>query len=418
MKYVLFFFIILFVSGADRFLFRVGIVPVSPAYLLVPLSFVMFFIKFDIRKYFIYLKTHTAKFLFLTFICTLIFSLNDKVSFEIMLNEIVAFSTTVLLYSFCLIFFTECSTKEIRFFLFIGFIVICASIYYDMFIGLPVTDVDLVDQARKGGFAENPNTAASAVKFLGLGLLLLYASEKKMRMVVLTIMLSSVFITFSRSGLLSVILIVIFLSLNEWKIFLNIKFSRLLLTSLKMILLFGFFYMLILVFADIIRQEVPAFREGAAGERLDLLTGQSDEIITSDDRTSDGRSTLVIRYLNKFADNPLGSGTAYCADKNISSKNTHNYFLRVSVEYGIFGLIIFIIFLYKSIKLAREKEHFYYLVFIILIIFESVISHYLFVEKPIVVVLALLDYSLYYRHTQEDSEQNESVLVSTEPDLV
>lgn len=414
MKYILFFFIILFVSFADRFLYRIGIIPFSPAYFLVPLSFVCFIVTFKVQKYFIYLKTHSFKFLLAIVILSLLFSLNQSVSFEVMLQAIVSSSISLLLYSFCLILFAELSSQETRFFLFLGLIVISVSIWYDMFIGLPITDIELINSARKGGFAENPNVAASSVKFLGLILLLLHP-EKKMRMIMLTITLATVFITFSRSGLLSVTMLMVFLSLNEWKVYFNLKVRRLFLSSIKMLLLFAFFYALLLVFADIIREEVPVFREGAAAERLDLLTGKSDGgVISKDDTGSLGRKTLVSTYLNSFYEQPFGSGTGYCADKTINLKNTHNYYLRIAVEFGVIGLFIFLYFLYKSARLAYLGNNFYYLVFLILIAFECMISHYLFDEKPIIVALALLDAHLYYKdQDNEEPDNSENLLNET-----
>jgi hypothetical protein len=283
------------------------------------------------------------------------------------------------------------------------------SIWYDMFIGLPRTDIELIGSARKGGFAENPNVAASAVKFLGLGLLFLYRKEKKMRTIVLVITFISVFLTFSRSGLFSVLMFMILLILNEWKVYFNLKMSRLVLTGIKTIFVLGFFYMLLLVFANFIRTEVPAFREGDAAARLDFLTGQSKAgVISKDDTSSYGRKTLVIRYLGDFYSNPLGLGTAYCSDKSINLKNTHNFYLKTAVEYGILGLIIFLAFLFKSFKLAFSANNFYYLVFILLILFECTISHFLFQEKPIIVVLALLDAQIYFGN-KDEIEDNQAI---------
>jgi hypothetical protein len=409
MRYILFFLIILFVSFSDMFLHNIGIIPLSPAYFLVPLFFICSVITYHVRNYAKYLKTHTFGFLLLIVILSILYGVNDTVSIESIQQSIVLSLITLLLYSFCLILFVKSNPKETGFFILIGLTVMGASIWYDMFIGLPFTDLKLIGSARKGGFAENPNVAASAVKFLGLGLLLLYREKKTMRTIILVLTISSVFLTFSRSGLLSIFMAMVLLILNEWKIYFNLKMSHFFKVTIKMVIIFGVFFMLLLVFADIIKEEVPAFREGEAAERLDLLTGKSKAgVISKDDEGSHGRQGLVLSYLNVFYTNPFGIGTGYCSDKTLNLKNTHNYYLRVAVEFGIIGLFILGGYLFKSIKLAITKNNYYYFVFIILILFECMISHFLFQEKPLVVILALMDANLYF-NAEKDSEESQIV---------
>jgi hypothetical protein len=273
-----------------------------------------------------------------------------------------------------------------------------------MFFGLPTSNIKLIGQARKGGFAENPNVAASAVKFLALGLLFLFRKVKTMRIIVLSLAFSSIFLTFSRSGLISILMIMILIIMNEWKVYFNLKVSRYIITAFKMVFILAFFYSVLLVFADFIRAEVPAFREGDASERLDLLTGKGKvEITSKDDNSNYGRKTLVLNYLNDFYSNPFGLGTGYCSDKGINLKNTHNFYLRVAVEFGIVGLLIFIAYIVKSIRLALVSNNFFYFVFILLILFECFTSHFLFQEKPIIIILALMDANLFFKNNQVDS---------------
>jgi len=410
MKYVLFFFIIFFASFSDLFLYRIGIIPYKPADFLIPVFFVICIVTFKLTSYLKYLKTNTFKFLLAFFILSVLFGLNKTVDYEVIKTSVGNHFISLLTYSFCLILFAKSSIKETRLFLLIGCIVISLSIWYDMFIGLPIEDVDLMEQARKGGFGENPNVGASAVKFLGFGLLLLYKDVKIMRTILLILVFSSVFLTFSRSGLLATLMFIILLLFNDWKSYFNIKVSRLIITGIKSILVLGLLYALLLTFADIVRKEVPAFRQGAAAERLDLLTGQSKGgVISEDDQSNFGRKTLVKNYLDEFYSHPLGQGTGFCADKSINYKNTHNFYLRTAVEYGILGLIILIIFLYRSINLSFSKDNYYYLVFMLMILFEFFISHYLFQEKPILIVLALMDANLYFKNAENEEASNEKL---------
>ena len=407
MRYILFSLIILFVSFSDLFLFRMHIIPFSPANFLVPVFLLFSVVTFHVNNYFKYLRTHTFVYFLLYFLISVFYGLNSIVDSAEVQTAMVLSLITLLIYSFCLILFIKSSEKEIRLFLLIGLSVMAASIWYDMFLGLPTKNLELIGSARKGGFAENPNVAASSVKFLGLGLLFLYRKVKTMRTIVLALTFSSVFLTFSRSGLISVLMIIILLILNEWKVYFNLKINRLILTGMKTIIILGVFYSLLLVFADVIRQEVPAFREGDASDRLDFLTGQSKaDLVSKDDNSNYGRKTLVIRYLDDFYSNPFGLGTGYCSDKKINFKNTHNFYLRTAVEFGIIGLLIFIVFLVKSIKLAFTSDNFYYFVFILLILFECLISHFLFQEKPIIIVLALMDANLYFKNRKANTKQN------------
>lgn len=405
MKYVLFLFIILFASFSDLFMFRIGIIPFTPAYFLVPLFFLFSIITFKLDNYVNCLKTNTFKFLLIFLILSVLFGLNKTVAFEEIKISIVNHLISLIVYSFCLILFTTSSNRVTRTYLLIGFTIMSLSIWYDMFFGLPVNNVYLEGMARKGGFAANPNTGASAVKFLGFGLLFLYRDTKVIKNVLLVLIFSSVFLTFSRSGLFAALMFIILLILNEWKLYFNIKVTRLIVTGIKTLLILGLLYVLLLTFADIIKEEVPAFRAGEAAERLDLLTGKStSSIISESDRGNYGRKTLVDKYLYDFYAHPLGLGTAYCSDKSINFKNTHNFYLRTAVEYGIIGLVVLVIYFSNSIKLSFTNNNYYYFVFMILLLFECLTSHFLFYYKPIIIVLALMDSNLYFSKKENETK--------------
>ena len=45
-----------------------------------------------------------------------------------------------------------------------------------------------------------------------------------------------------------------------------------------------------------------------------------------------------------------------------------------------------------------------------MILFEFFISHYLFQEKPVLIVLALMDANLYFKNKEKEEASNEKLL--------
>ena len=392
MRGILFILLVVFASVFDIYLSTAGYNPSTPAYTIIPLFFVLFVIRFNPRIYFSYFKTHTF-YTFLAFvIIAIMYSVVQGPSTEAITTELVNAVITLLFYAFTLIIMSKTNDSMIRWFLFISLLVLIGSLLYDMFVGLDVVNEDL----RKGGFAGNPNVAASAMKLLGLGLIYLYRDNKLIRSLLLVFIVLSVFMTFSRSGMLGILLMAFFLLINNWKAHFEINAKTVVQAITKMGLAFAGIYLILLTVTDYLKQEIPEFGMGDAARRIDMLLGKASSTTgTRDDQSRYGRKGLLIHYSNQFRKNPLGYGTGYTADKLINRKDTHNFYLKMAVNYGIIGLLALLLFFFISVKKAIQYDNYYYLIFIITIMAECIASHGIIQERPTLIALAFFDSKLY-----------------------
>ena len=219
MRYLLAILIILFASFSDIFLFRIGIVPVEPSRFLVPLFLVVSVIKYPLKDLMDIPKSHSFKFFAFVLVISILYSFFSKAQTDIIITDIVLNLLTLLLYVFVVHFFRTENKKLVFLVVFISFLILSGSLFYDFFIGLPKFSKDLEEMVRKGGFGENPNQAASAMKFLSLCVLVFLQDSKSKRILFIAAMVISVFLTFSRSGVLSVILILMLGTSNSWSNF-------------------------------------------------------------------------------------------------------------------------------------------------------------------------------------------------------
>lgn len=397
MKYLIGIFIILFASFADIFLFRIGIIPYPPAKFLIPLFLIIVVITYPLKDLLDLFKTHSAKFFLFVFLISVVYSVISPATTDVIKTEIVLNLLSLLLYIFIVHFFRTENIKVVFLVLFLSFVVLSGSLFYDFFIGLPKFSLALKEMARKGGFGENPNQASSALKFLGLCVLVLLQQSKSKRTLFISALVVSVFLTFSRSGIVSIILILIFGTANNWSSEFKITTPVLFKSLFKMAFVFAGLYMILILFAGIIRESSPEFSRGAAGERLDLLLGKSKRnAITEDVGSGGGRGDLLIKYFEDFKKNPLGYGTGFSSDERFNYLNTHNYYLFLAINFGFIALVIYLIYLYHGLKLAFRANQFYYLIFYVLLFFEGFVSHHIYVDRSILVSLAFFD-SLIYR---------------------
>tara|TARA_R110002049_G_C9177314_1_gene562972 strand:+ start:9524 stop:10726 length:1203 start_codon:yes stop_codon:yes gene_type:complete len=397
MKYILGVLIILFATYSDIFLYRINIVPVTPTEFLIPLFIVLFVLKYPIKTIFENLKSHSFKFFVCVLLLSIIFSAVSKANSESVSTSIGLDIITIILYVFTLHYFRTEDKKTVLLVMVTSFFVLAGSVWYDFLIGLPTDNLILAQSVRKGGFGENPNQAASGMKFLALGVLAFLVNVKTKRFVFIGIMFFSVFITFSRSGIITAVLILIFGTMNNWSSTFQINMEKLIKSFFRMIVLFVLLYFALLLVAGVIKENFPAFTRGAAGERIDLLLGQSDKsVIAEDTGSKGGRGDLFLKYLNDFMDNPFGYGTAYSDDKKFNSLNTHNHYLYMAINYGIVGLFIYLVFIFYGINFSFKMNRFYPFMFYSLFIFEGFIAHNVFTERSILISLAFFD-SLIYR---------------------
>jgi len=392
MRYILAVLIVLFSSYSDIFLYRINIIPVAPASFILPFFILVFLLRYPIKDFIDIIKSHSFKLLFVILILSIIYAAISKSQTKAITEEIVLNTITLLLYVFTLHFFRTENKKLVTLTVLAAFAVLAGSVLYDFFIGLPRYDFDLAQNVRKGGFGENPNRAASGIKFLALSTLLLLNKAKNIRYLVVTLMVISIFLTFSRSGTISVILILILGTINNWSPNFQLNFKVLFKSSFRLIFLFGILYVSLLSFSEVIKQNFPAFTRGAAGK-------SNKSVIAEDTGKGGGRGDLFLKYLADFMDNPIGHGTSYSADKNFNPLNTHNYYLYLAINFGILAIVLYLVYIRYGFILSIKLNQFYYFIFFVLFIFEGLISHSVFHERPILVSLAFFDSRIYQRFT-------------------
>lgn len=407
MKYILAVLLILFASFSDMFLFLVGVIPFQPSSFLIPLFIIISIVTYSIKDFFDLFKSHTSM-LFIAFILfSVIYSAFSPASQEVIVMEIALNVITFMLYIFTVQFFRSENKKLGVLVLFISFIILSGSLFYDFFIGLPKFNVSLEEMVRKGGFGGNPNRTASGLKFLALCILAYLYHSKSKRSIFILLMVVSVFFTFSRGGILSIVLILIMGTANNWNSKIQINPLQLFKSVFSMVFLFASLFLILNLLSVVIKENVPAFSRGSAGERLDMLTGQSKKNTVEYEVNLEGsRSDLLLKYSSLFAENPLGYGTGYTTDKTFNPLNTHNQYLYYAVNFGFLAILVYLMYFAYGIKLTLKFDQFYYLIFIVLLLFEGFVTHNIFVNKSVLITLAFFD-SLIYKKQPEKHDQND-----------
>ncbi|WP_178985255.1 O-antigen ligase family protein [Winogradskyella helgolandensis] len=406
MKYVIAVLLVLFASYADIFLFRVGVVPFQPSSFLIPLFLVLSGLKYSIKSYFDIFKSHSFKFLFAVLLFSVVYSAVSPAQALVIKTDISLCLITLLLYTFSVQFFRSEDKWLVFLVVFFAFLTLSGSVWYDFIFGLPRYNAKLADAVRKGGFGENPNQAASGIKFLGLCVLVLLYRFRTKRILFIAVLVISVFLTFSRSGIISIVLILIFGTANSWNTNFKITVPVLFKSIFKMAFLFTTLFLGLVLFAGVIKDNFPSFTRGAAGDRIDMLTGQGKgSVIAEDVGQGGGRGDLLLMYVNKFMKKPFGYGTSYTSDKRFAPLNTHNYYLFLAINYGILALIIYLIYIWTGFRLALKQDEFFYLIFMVLLFFEGFISHSIYYERALLISLAFFD-SLIYKNQQVKPEKS------------
>ncbi|MDO5980480.1 O-antigen ligase family protein [Flavivirga spongiicola] len=403
MKYVLGGLIILFASYSDIFLYRIGIIPVPPAEFLLPLFMGVFLLKYSIKDFIDLFRSHSFKLFLSILIFSITYAAFSQASSEIITQKIVLNTFTLLLYTFVVHYFRAEDKKTVIIVVSLCLAVLAGSMLYDFFIGLPKYNLRLSQNVRKGGFAENPNGAASGIKFLALGLLVLINKNKKLRYFTIAVMVITVFLTLSRSGMVSIVLILIFGTMNNWSSKIKLDPKTVFLSFFKIIALFSIIYISLLSFSEVIRENFPQFSRGAAGQRMDMLLGKS-ELKIDEGGTSGGRGVLLVEFFIDFLDHPMGRGTGYSSDKNFNNLNSHNYFLYLGINFGLLSLLIYLYYIGYSVKLSLKYDQFYYLIFVVLMIFEGFVSHNIWHTRTLIICLALFDSQIYRKFTDNQNE--------------
>ncbi|MFD2725963.1 O-antigen ligase family protein [Hyunsoonleella rubra] len=394
MKYILGILLILFASYADIFLHRIHIIPVSPSSGPIPIFLGLFLLNYSIKDFSNTFKSHTFKFLVFIFIVSVVYSAFSDAPMDVISTEIGLNVITIILYCFALHFFTVENKKTVLFVMASALCVLGGSLLYDFFIGLPEYNKNLSEAVRKGGFGENPNQAASGIKFLSLAVLALINKNKTWLYITVTFMLVTVFLTLSRSGMASVILILVIGTMNSWSSEFLIKPRTFFLNSIKLTLLLIVFFMSLITFSEVIRESSPELSRGAAGERMDMFLGKS-KVTIDEGGAAGGRALLLFKYWDDFQKNPIGYGTGYTSDRRYNFLDTHNYFLFLAVNFGFITLLVYLFYLGYGMKLSLDSPQFYYLIFLVLIVFEGFIANNIWYTRTLLICLAFFDSLIY-----------------------
>lgn len=407
--------LVLFASYADIFLFRRGIVPVTPAYFLIPLFIILFIVNNNPLNYLSLTRSHSFQFFAGLVVLSIVYATISNAQPDVILTSIVLNIIALILYLCATHFFRIATSNYVGLFLILAFGTLSASLWYDVLIGLPSPTKLVEGSMRKGGFGENPNTAASGLKFLGFALLFFFRKNKVWRIILVILVFASVLLTFSRGGIISMILIILGLSINGWKEEFNLDTKAMLLKLFKavviLIILYGFLYLAL----EILKNEIPEIAQGSLGKRIEQFQGKgANSIINEDDTSNVGRSTLFTKYLTTFLENPWGMGTAFAMDSMLNPVGPHNIYLYYSVEYGLIGLFLYLLFLFRYVYIAIKRNLFYPFLFAILMIFEGLISHNTFEERAILLTIAFFDSMLYpfYLNKKEAVSQKDFTLES------
>lgn len=383
----------MFTTSLDIYLNKAGIIPLKPSQFFLPLFFGISILSYGLNKYLRVFSTHTFKALMLFFILSILYAINTDTAYNIVIVDVFNKLITLFLYVMAILFFENNNKKFITKLFFISIIILGLSIWYDTFFNLKHG----IDILRKGGFAENPNVGASAMKFLGFALLILI-TKSRLRIVVLFFVLITIFITFSRGGLISFTMLVILMLINQWRPNFNLVSSAVFSSIFKAIVILLLSYIVVFNMAVFIQNQIPSFSEGTAGDRIDMILGKkkkNNSVFNDDDKQKGGRVSVAKNYLEKFKKNPFGYGSGYTADYKININNTHNYYLTTAINYGFLGLFVLLWFIFKSFTLSIKFNYYYYLVFILLFVFECFISNGALTEKALIIVIAFMDQRLY-----------------------
>jgi hypothetical protein len=369
---------VIVIAVADIFLFREGVFPVEPSLTILP---VLCFLVLFQRKYFsnIYLLDKNTGFFFIALmILSIIYA--PFSDYDNVWTSIGLFVISVFLYISAFVFFIKTDVKIIRIILLIALFLLGSSMLFDLFF-----KYDYV--TRGAGFAENPNGAALRISYIVVPLLHLI-NNKINKTIVLIMGFLLIFLTLSRSGFfLYTTIIMLSIASNNNTLFLNANIKKRFFKTVLIIFVFGlFFYSMIGFLVEII----PAFQTETVAERIDQLSGKKS-LVSESDQEEGGRLNLIRNYVALVLENPLGYGTGMSSNRDFYHAATHNLFLRVFIDFGIFGFFTLFLFILRGIKIGLNEKNIYYLTFFSLIFLSSFFTNTLIENRTFIITLAVMN---------------------------
>jgi O-antigen ligase len=240
---------------------------------------------------------------------------------------------------------------------------------------------------RGAGFAENPNSSAQRILFLFTILTFLF-TQKKYKILLLVLAVVFVFLTLSRSGILILLIVFLLYHISNYGDYINFSKVRkgLFRTSFFfLILILGFFNSI-----DFIVDYVPAFQHRAALQRIEQIQGRS-EFISDGDESNEGRLRIAKDYFHLFLKQPFGYGTGMSFNRDFYIHSTHNTYLRFLIDFGIIGLIIFLLFIIRHISTAFRDGDTTYISYILIIVLGGFFTNTLMENRTFIISLGVLE---------------------------
>lgn len=233
------------------------------------------------------------------------------------------------------------------------------------------------DVGRSAGFYIDPNNSSGMI---ALGMLFSVELLKPRYRIPFVLLAGiGVFVTFSRSGILS--WLVLSLILTKSNIIPQLKLFKIFIITLVLTVLLS--SQLNFIFNSF-QVDTSDFLHTKAQQRVEMFTTGDTE-----DSSAEERFELVQLSLDLFGEKPLlGHGIGITREWEF--KNTHNMYLVLLVEYGITGAFIIPSFLYAINRNTIPSKHFLNLGFAVFILLWCFFSHRVLYNRPILVLASFL----------------------------
>ena len=129
--------------------------------------------------------------------------------------------------------------------------------------------------------------------------------------------------------------------------------------------------------------------------RLDLFSGKSSELVLDHDRGGNGRIGVLEDYIKLIERRPmLGYGAGYTGSKTAVHTAAHNWYILLSVDYGLPVAVIVVVFMF--IDLIRYKWKYGLLVFL----YFGIFYHDIFLIRSLI----FISFFSYVRDLPEHKE--------------
>jgi hypothetical protein len=231
---------------------------------------------------------------------------------------------------------------------------------------------------RSGGLLDNPN--ASSARILILGALIFYGSQISV-LSAGTLVLGglSIFITQSRGSLFVLLVVLITASIyrRSFRLRLPIRGSKI---TMALVIIVA---TILFAWGGRIVAGFESWQNKAMQERLMIFTNSSVAI------KEDVRLQLVQTYLKSAIQSPLfGYGVGY-SQGNDDRKPPHNLYIRLWVDYGLIGLMLFNIMLIVALRLNYHVRCFPAFIFWCSIVGLAVFSHTLIENRGLLLGIGI-----------------------------